>query len=1000
MTSDRARVTYDSSRRYQGVIAQQGRVSLEADWNEAQAITAAQLEARTLDFAGPAGSPDRGFQITPIVDDDDVATGDLKVSPGTLYVGGQRVSIARHVRYGDQPEWIDHERDRLWRDVEIPEHPHELVYLLAREQEVSAVEDPALRDVALGGPDTSQRLCIVQRVIRKPTTARTWEEAWEQLIDEQWASHGFRLDYGSRFLEPIARLQVTCYSADWEDQPADQGGYLGPNNQLVRVQISGVGDDGVPVLVWGYDNASFLYRLCSSVTDTSYATTLRLATPPIDSYHQPREHQAVEVLRSAAFLTRDDYVAASTGRVGKVTKAYNPDSREVVLGTALPPEYQRSRDQGPPLYLRVWEDKFRCEPGEEHELGKTGIRVRLTAPEDCDTPRYPVGAYWMIALRPGISPGSPRLVYPQRILRRPQPPDGPRQWLTPIAFVRWHPRFPYATDLVPRFRSLAGQRLCIRPRDVDGGRSLQEMIDAHASRDHPAVICLEPGTYALPWPLRIGPEHGRLTIRASRPGVVLRAEPWAAPRFLLGLIIAARADGLSLEGLEIHPAHAHFDLDQESYLNQPERARRVLDAHRSRVISIGVHATRCSNLAIEHCRFIFSLPAPDPDAPEHLQGDDLFGAAIFSAEELRGLRVARCRFAAREPLSHACRRAQTGEAADGSQHVALGFVQVPTAMAVPWQTPGQETEPDAPLGSVSVPLLTDAVFDGNSFERLTAPLVAIGQLGALRVEGNTVRDCHTGFWLVTQYASHVLTLLDRLVNQADDAYRDLMTAHLTALAEPVLFHATALARMLPDQLPEDQETAPPSRSLEAPSATDDRHASELLYQLSDPDAPAEPEPAPEQREARLRKFLETFGHADGTREEPEHVAVPSHAAPRCRLSISGNTLESGDAPGLVVLDTAPDSDASLTLTGNQLRGQPLPGAEAHLYRLWSCAAAANVIVNAVPEDEAAASLVVLAQWHRGGQRTAVTGNVLVGRAYLPHRPDGLPSWESLNSVTQ
>ena len=1000
MTSDRARVTYDTSRRYHGVVAQQGRVSLEADWNEAQAITGAQLEARTLDFAGPAGSPDRGFRITPVMGED-VATGDLMASPGTLYVGGQRIGIARHVHYGDQPEWVDHKGDRLWRHVAVPDEPHELVYLLAREQEVSAVEDPALRDVALGGPDTSQRLRIVQRVIREPTTARTWEAAWEQLIEERWASHGFRLDHGSRFLEPIARLQVTGHSADREEQPTDRGGYLGPNNQLVRVQISGVCDDGVPVLVWGYDNASFLYRLSSSVIDASHATALRLATPPIDSYHQPREHQAVEVLRSAALLTGDDYVAASTGRVAKITKAYNPDSREVVVGTALPSKYRRIRDQGLPLYLRVWEDEFRCEPGEEHELGKTGIRVRLTVPEDCDTAGYPVGAYWMIALRPGIGPGSPGLVYPQRIVDRPQPPDGPRQWLTPLAFVRWHPRFPQAKDLVPRFRGLAGEGFCIRPRDVDGGRGLQEMIDAHASRDHPAVICLEPGTYVLLRPLRIGPEHGRLTIRASRPGVVLRAEPWAAARFLLGLIIAAGADGLSLEGLEIHPAHAHFDLDQESYLNQPERARRVLDSHSSRVISIGVHATRCSNLVVENCRFVFSLPAPpDTDAPEDRLGDDLFGAAIFSTEELRGLRVARCTFATREPLSHACRRQQTGEAAEGSQHVALGFVQLPTAMAVPWHTPGQETDPDEPRGSASVPLLADAVFDGNSFERLTAPLVAMGQLGTLRLERNTVRDCHTGFWLITQYASHVLTLLDRLVNQADDAYRDLMTAHLTALAEPVLFHATVLTRMLPDQLPEDQEAAPPSRPLEAPSATDDWHASELLSQLSAPDAPPEPEPAPEQTDARLRRFLETFGQADGTREEPEHVAVPPHAMLRCRLSISGNTLESGDAPGLVVLDTAPDSDASLILTGNQVRGQPLPGAAAYLYRLWSCAAAANVIVNAVPEDEAAASLVVLARWHPGEQRTAVTGNVLVGRAYLPRRPGSRPSWESLNSITR
>ena len=922
-------------------------------------------------------------------------------SPGTLYVGGQRIRIARRVHYGDQSEWVDHEGDRLWRDVAVPDEPHELVYLLAREQEVSAVEDPALRDVALGGPDTSQRLRIVQRVIREPTTARTWEAAWEQLIEERWASHGFRLDHGSRFLEPIARLQVTGHSADREEQPTDRGGYLGPNNQLVRVQISGVCDDGVPVLVWGYDNASFLYRLSSSVIDASHATALRLATPPIDSYHQPREHQAVEVLRSAALLTGDDYVAASTGRVAKITKAYNPDSREVVVGTALPPKYRRIRDQGLPLYLRVWEDEFRCEPGEEHELGKTGIRVRLTVPEDCDTAGYPVGAYWMIALRPGIGPGSPGLVYPQRIVDRPQPPDGPRQWLTPLAFVRWHPRFPQAKDLVPavprpgRARILHPPPRC-RRRPGPTGNDRCPRKPRPPGRHLPRARDICPAA-------AVADRTGART--ADHQGVAARcgpaSEPWAAARFLLGLIIAAGADGLSLEGLEIHPAHAHFDLDQESYLNQPERARRVLDSHSSRVISIGVHATRCSNLVVENCRFVFSLPAPpDTDAPEDRLGDDLFGAAIFSTEELRGLRVARCTFATREPLSHACRRQQTGEAAEGSQHVALGFVQLPTAMAVPWHTPGQETDPDEPRGSVSVPLLADAVFDGNSFERLTAPLVAMGQLGTLRLERNTVRDCHTGFWLITQYASHVLTLLDRLVNQADDAYRDLMTAHLTALAEPVLFHATVLTRMLPDQLPEDQEAAPPSRPLEAPSATDDWHASELLSQLSAPDAPPEPEPAPEQTDARLRRFLETFGQADGTREEPEHVAVPPHAMLRCRLSISGNTLESGDAPGLVVLDTAPDSDASLILTGNQVRGQPLPGAAAYLYRLWSCAAAANVIVNAVPEDEAAASLVVLARWHPGEQRTAVTGNVLVGRAYLPRRPGSRPSWESLNSITR
>ena len=38
MPGDRARVSYDPGRKWRGVIAQQGRVTVEADWNEAAMI--------------------------------------------------------------------------------------------------------------------------------------------------------------------------------------------------------------------------------------------------------------------------------------------------------------------------------------------------------------------------------------------------------------------------------------------------------------------------------------------------------------------------------------------------------------------------------------------------------------------------------------------------------------------------------------------------------------------------------------------------------------------------------------------------------------------------------------------------------------------------------------------------------------------------------------------------------------------------------------------------
>ncbi len=913
----------------------------------------------------------------------------------------------------------------------MPEQPHELLYLLAREQEVSAVEDPALRDVALGGPDTTQRLRLVQRLIRYPTAARTWEDAWGQLVGQQWRPRGFVMDEATRSLEPAARLQVTGHDADGAEQPADHGGYLGPNNQLIRVQVARVDDDGVPVLVWGYDNASFLYRLSSSVP-SGHRTILRLATAPVDAYHQPREHQAVEVLRSAARLAGGDYAAAPAGLVTRVGVAYDPDSREITVDAELPPEYLRKPAEGLPLFLRVWEGEVRCTPGEEHQLGGSGVRVRLTGladqggqPDDRDGPkgpddqgspegpdgdraeRYPVGAYWMIAVRPGVGPDAEGLVYPQRIVDEPQPPDGPRQWLTPVAFVRWRPGTPRAEDCVPRFGRLAGEERAagsstvqLRPEEVGGGWGLQDAIDAHAHRGRPATICLAPGTYLLPRPLRIGPRHGRLTVRAAAPGVILRAEPEAAERFLLGMIIATEADGFSLQGIELHPAHTRFSVDRETYLNLPERASLLLDAHRSRVISIGLHAARCTGLSVDDCRFVFSPPA----AGEHPRHAELFGAGVFGAEELRGLRVTRCTFASSEPLRHA-RRPRPGDTAAERHHVVTGIVHVPAALAVPLPEPARAEEPGRLRGSLSVPLLDGVVVEGNTFAQLTAAMVAIGQLGDIRVERNTVRDCHAGFWLVTQHASHVLTLLDRLVNQAEAAYRDLVAAGLSVLTEPLLFHVTTLARALPLALPADRQAAARPRRLEPPGTADERDASELLHVLSAPEAAetAPRRPAPAQRESRLRRFLDTFGQARTTRAQPERVAVPAAATLRCTANIAGNVIDSADAPGLVVLDAAADGNASLVLTGNQLRGRPRPGAAACLYLLRSGTVAANVIVNTEArdeEDEGAASLVVLARWLRGRHEAAITGNVLVGRAHLPHRPGELPGWESLNSVTQ
>src|SRR5262245_37341676 len=136
MGSDIARVSFDPTRQYRSVVLQQGRVTLEADGNEASRIASEALRLETIDIIGPAGTPDDGYKVG--VD----ASGNVVVLPGTMYLGGWRLVLDAPVKLDNQPDWLDMPK----QDFGGPT----LVALLATEQSVCAVEDQPLREVALG----------------------------------------------------------------------------------------------------------------------------------------------------------------------------------------------------------------------------------------------------------------------------------------------------------------------------------------------------------------------------------------------------------------------------------------------------------------------------------------------------------------------------------------------------------------------------------------------------------------------------------------------------------------------------------------------------------------------------------------------------------------------------------------------------------------------------------------------------------------------------------
>lgn len=202
MHADLSRLTHRPERHYSAVVAQQGRVQLDADANEQTAIQLFQARTLTADLIGPHGGPRgaTGFRIE--LRGGSRELDDLIIGGGRYYVDGilcdatrpqPGVPVPAHGTadagkedtdgsdgepaappatwtYWDQPDGF---RDPERPGDRLPTAFPYLVYLKVWERLVTAAEDPALREVALGSamPDTAARAKVVWQVLPLPAAA-------------------------------------------------------------------------------------------------------------------------------------------------------------------------------------------------------------------------------------------------------------------------------------------------------------------------------------------------------------------------------------------------------------------------------------------------------------------------------------------------------------------------------------------------------------------------------------------------------------------------------------------------------------------------------------------------------------------------------------------------------------------------------------------------------------------------------------------------------------
>ncbi len=252
MKGDFSRITFDAANHFSRILMQQGRVTIDADPNEQVAILLHYVRTLARDLIGPRGGPDDalGFQLradpaTPTATKPAV----IKIKDGRYYVDGFLCENEQECSYAAQPDYTPRTDDPLLLELSNPNPSHAFwLYLDVWERHITSVEDDRIREVALGGPDTCTRAKVVWQVKALATGSLPTDVNFDcvtplsQLFALGAAQMAAELDPGQQIPDPCV--------------VAPDARFRGAENQLYRVEIHKVSNDGKASFKWSRDNGS------------------------------------------------------------------------------------------------------------------------------------------------------------------------------------------------------------------------------------------------------------------------------------------------------------------------------------------------------------------------------------------------------------------------------------------------------------------------------------------------------------------------------------------------------------------------------------------------------------------------------------------------------------------------------------------------------------------------------------------------------------------------
>jgi hypothetical protein len=421
MTGDFSRNSQDPTKSYTGVLMQQGRVQVDADWNEQLALAQHRTDIQTIDVIGESGTPmgedGFGISLTPTNDD-------FFIHPGRYYIGGllceidpEWISVSLTVtgttgkatlssswldgRPISQFDWVEIHSpagSTYARVADVPQpttnkaaEPVELsleniktgfpgpkatrlrraltyltqpfypspdfapgvssppleapglglildggnyvVYLEGWQRSANALEDPHIREVALDGPDTAERIQTVWQVRLLPVAAgknlcQAHLSEWKSLLAENTTTAQMNAQAA-----PPPQNTNKCMLPP-------SAGFQGLQNQLYRIEILHGGSESEATYIWSRDNGMVETSIVSVNTTTPNVVTVNsLGT---DDLHSFSINDWVEI------VDRDDELSGTKRFLAQiVAPAPDPVSKQITLSASVPQPYLDAINEPP-----------------------------------------------------------------------------------------------------------------------------------------------------------------------------------------------------------------------------------------------------------------------------------------------------------------------------------------------------------------------------------------------------------------------------------------------------------------------------------------------------------------------------------------------------------------------------------------------------------------------------------------------------------------------------